>query len=89
MKISELNPTKIILETLGERSTLKDEEELLNVFKARFTKKERAVLKEKFSGVSDAEIMATLNFDEKRLEEVFAGAIKKIKNQAIHREFYK
>jgi hypothetical protein len=88
MKLKELEARKIIISVMGERGELKSEEELAAVLKKRLTKKERQALNAKVTGADMAETFALLNVEETRYEAIIAGAIKKIKNESVHREFY-
>jgi len=88
MKLKELEATKIVKMIMGERGTLKSEDELAAILKKRLTKKEREALNAKVTGADMAETLASLNADEARYEAIIAGAVKKIKNVTVHGEFY-
>ena len=88
MKLKELEATKIVKMVMGERGELKNEDELAIILKKRLTKKERQALNAKVTNMDNAEILALLNADSERFEKIVAGAIKKIKNESVHGEFY-
>ncbi|MBD3807906.1 MAG: hypothetical protein IE880_04220 [Epsilonproteobacteria bacterium] len=88
MKLEELKAREIIISVLGERGTLKSEDELLLILKKRLTKKERFALNAKVANADMQNTLETLNIDNERYEAIIAGAVKKIKNESIHKEFY-
>lgn len=88
MKLEELKAREIIISVLGERGTLKSEDELLLILKKRLTKKERFALNAKVANADMQNTLETLNIDNERYEAIIAGAVKKIKNENIHKEFY-
>lgn len=88
MKISDLQATKIITLALGEQSTLKTEDELAVLLKKRLTKKERELLNDKVNGINEEQTMTSLKADKARYDAIFAGAIKKLKNQSVHGDFF-
>jgi len=89
MKLEELEARKIVIDIMGQRGELKSDPELAEILKKRLTKKERKVLNAKFTGEDIDTLMATLNIDKERLEKIVAGAVKKIKNETLHKEFYR
>lgn len=88
MKLEELKSRDIILFALGERGPLKSEDELSQILKKRLTKKERLALNLKISGIDTTEALDSLKVDNDRYEIIIAGAIKKMKNETMHKEFY-
>ena len=84
MKLKNLEAKKIILTILGERGELKSEAELAEILKKRLTKKERQVLNAKLGG-AETKIPS---IEPSELESIAQKAIKKIKNESVHREFY-
>jgi len=88
MKLKELESTKIILSVLGERGELKSEDELSIILKKRLTKKEMKAINAYTIGAEKAEVAEELNADEERVAGLVASAVKKIKNESVHREFY-
>lgn len=88
MKLEELKAREIIISVLGERGTLKSEDELLLILKKRLTKKERFALNAKVANADMQNTLETLNIDNERYEAIIAGAVKKIKNESVHKEFY-
>ncbi len=84
MKLKELEARKIIQMVIGDkRAITKNEDELALILKKRLTKKECEVLNAKACGV-----METLEMDETRCEALLASAIKKIKNESVHGDFF-
>ena len=65
---------------------LKDEEELKEVLKRKFTKKELKVFIAKEENKSIEEIKALINDDEERIEEIHKAAIKKLNQEKIKQE---
>ncbi|MBV5277572.1 MAG: hypothetical protein J0647_00725 [Campylobacteraceae bacterium] len=88
MKLDQLEARKIIKMVLGDKRETRDEDELAQLLKKRLTKKEREVLNAKASGVDKEETMSTLKIDEARYEVILAGAIKKLKNESVHGDFF-
>ncbi len=89
MKLKELSATKIVKMVMGERDGLRGEDELAMVLKKRLTKKERVALNSKAEGCVDlTSVLADLNVDQSRFDEIVANAVKKIKNESLHRELY-
>ena len=89
MKLKELNAIEIIKMVLGdERVPVKSEEELAQLLKKRMTKKELSVLHAKAEGTNEEEVMASLKIDSSRYETLVKGAIKKLKNESIHGDFF-
>lgn len=88
MKLEELKAREIIIFALGERGTLKSDDELAVILKKRLTKKERFALNAKVCNMDIDEMLKSLNADMQRCEAIIAGAIKKIKNESVHKEFY-
>ena len=84
MKLQELEARKIILMVMGDKRPLtKTDEELALLLKKRLTKKECEVLNAKVCGTSDA-----LGMESVRVESLLASAIKKIKNESVHGDFF-
>lgn len=88
MKLKELEATKVVLSVLGERGVLKSEEELAIILKKRLTKKEMKAINAYTIGADKAETAEAMSVDEERLAGLVASAVKKIKNESVHREFY-
>lgn len=88
MKLQDMEARKIIISVLGERGSLKSDDELATVLKKRLTKKERLALNAKATNADTAATMEALNVDETRFNEIIARAVKKIKNESVHKEFY-
>ena len=89
MKLKELNAIQIIEMVLGDkRKPVKSEEELAQLLKRRMTKKELVVLHAKVTKTNQEEVMASLNIDEARYETIFRNAIKKLKNESVHGDFF-
>jgi hypothetical protein len=89
MKLSELNAIEIINMILGDkRAPVKSEEELAQLLKKRMTKKELEVLHAKASDIAEVDVMASLNVDETRYKALLRGAIKKLKNESVHGDFF-
>ena len=65
---------------------LKDEEELKEVLKRKFTKKELKVFIAKEENKSIEEIKALINDDEERIEEIYKAAIKKLNQEKTKKE---
>jgi hypothetical protein len=89
MTLKELNAIKIIEMVLGDKRLLvKSEEELALLLKKRMTKKELEVLNAKVEGTNPEDVMKSLNIDAVRYEKLVRGAIKKLKNESIHGDFF-
>ncbi|KIM04637.1 MAG: hypothetical protein KN64_07195 [Sulfurovum sp. AS07-7] len=88
MKLEELKAREIIISVLGERGTLKSEDELSQILKKRLTKKERFALNAKVTNADMQNTLEALNADVDRYEAIIAGAVKKMKNESVHKEFY-
>lgn len=89
MNLKELEVTKIIKTVLGDkRALVKTEEELAKLFKKRFTKKEREILNAYVKDINQEKTMSNLKIDAQRYETMLAGAIKKIKNESVHGDFF-
>lgn len=89
MKLKEIEASKIIAHVLGDkRVPTKGDEELAMLFKKRFTKKELEVLNASVLGVKKAFSMEALHVDETRYEALLLKALKKLKNEATHRDFF-
>lgn len=88
MKLNELEATKIVKMVMGEKRALKDEDELAKLLKKRLTKKEREVLNDIVNGVDRAQTMESLKADKIRYDAILAGAIKKLKNESVHGDFF-
>ena len=84
MKLKELKAREIIQMVMGkERISSKSDEELALILKKRLTKKECEVLNAQVSGTVDA-----LEMSAERYEALIASAIKKIKNESVHGDFF-
>jgi chaperonin GroEL (HSP60 family) len=88
MKLQEFEATKVVLSVLGERGILKSEEELAIILKKRLTKKEMKAINAYTIGADKSETAEAMSVDEERLAGLVASAVKKIKNESVHREFY-
>jgi len=89
MTLKELNAIEIIKMVLGdERVPVKSEQELAMLLKKRMTKKELEVLNSKVAGITQEDVMASLNIDVARYETLVKGAMKKLKNESIHGDFF-
>ena len=75
-----MNVEKSLLSTIDKLvGTLKEEDELIEVLKRKFTKKEYKVYFAKEDGKSIDEIKELIHDDEKRVEELYKSACKKLK----------
>ena len=84
MKLNELKAREIIQMVMGDkRIPTKSDEELALLLKKRLTKKECEVLNAKACGV-----LETLEMDEVRRESLMVSAMKKIKNESVHGDFF-
>ena len=88
MKLDELEATKIIKMVMGDKRALKDEAELAKMLKKRLTKKEREVMNDLVNSVDKTVTMESLKADKKRYDAILAGAIKKLKNESVHGDFF-
>ncbi len=89
MTIKELNAIEIIKMVLGDkRELVKSKEELSVLLKKRMTKKELEVLNAKVECITPEVVMKSLNIDVLRYEKLLKGAIKKIKNESVHGDFF-
>lgn len=66
--------------------TLKDEEELTEVVKRKFTKKEYKVFVSMESEVPVSEIAKEIHTDEDRVKEIYKAACKKLNQEKIKKE---
>ena len=66
--------------------TLKEEAELIEVLKRKFTKKEYKVYFAKEEGKNISEIKELVHDDEKRIEEIYKSACKKLNQEKIKQE---
>ena len=90
MTLKELNAIKIIEMVLGDkRVPVKNEEELALLLKKRMTKKELEVLNAKVEGITQEDVMTSLNIDAARYETLVKSATKKLKNESVHGDFFK
>lgn len=82
-----MNLEKSLLSTIDKLvGRLKDEEELLEVLKRKFTKKEYKVYFARESGKSVEDIKELVHDDEKRIEEIYKAACKKLNQEKIKQE---
>jgi DNA-binding CsgD family transcriptional regulator len=89
MTLKELNAIEIIKMALGDKRVLvKSEQELALLLKKRMTKKELEVLNAKVEGITQEDVMISLNIDTIRYEKLLRGAIKKLKNESVHGDFF-
>ncbi len=89
IKLQEIEASKIIHHVLGDkRVPTKSDAELAMLFKKRFTKKELEVLNADILGVEKTVSMEALHVDEKRYDTLLASALKNLKNEAVHRDFF-
>ena len=89
MTLKELKAIEIIKMVLGDnRMPVKSEEELALLLKKRMTKKELEVLNAKVQGITQEDVMASLNIDLARYETLVRGATKKLKNESVHGNFF-
>lgn len=66
--------------------TLKSEEDLKEVLKKKFTKKELKVFIAMEEGKSIQEIMELIKDDEERVDEIYKAACKKVNQEKIKKE---
>ena len=84
MKLKDLKAREIIEMVMGkERISAKSDEELALILKKRLTKKECEVLNAHVCGLNEA-----LEMEEARKQSLMASAIKKIKNESVHGDFF-
>ncbi|AFL67385.1 hypothetical protein [Sulfurospirillum barnesii] len=89
MKLEELEARKIILMVMGDKRTItKTDAELGLILKKRLTKKECAILNAEATKSDKNALMSELKIDEARYEALKASAIKKMKNESVHGDFY-
>lgn len=89
MILKELNAIQIIKMVLGdERVPVKSNEELAQLLKKRMTKKELSVLHAMAENINQEEMMKSLKVDEARYEALLRSAIKKLKNESVHGDFF-
>lgn len=89
MKLNELEARKIILMVMGDkRSLTKSDEELALLLKKRLTKKECEVLNAEALGKDKETLMSEQKIDATRYDALKASAIKKIKNESVHGDFF-
>ena len=89
MKLNELEARKIILMVMGDKRALtKSDPELALLLKKRLTKKECEVLNAEACGIDKETTMSEQKIDLARYEALKAGAIKKIKNESVHGDFF-
>ncbi len=89
MKLNEFEARKIILMVMGDKRPLtKSDEELALLLKKRLTKKECEVLNAEVSGKDKNATMSEQKIDVARYEALKASAIKKIKNESVHGDFF-
>lgn len=75
----ELNIDKLV-------GTLKDEDELEEVLKKKFTKKEFKVFVAFSEGKTLDEVKTIVNDDEERINEIYKTACKKLNQEKIKKE---
>jgi len=89
MTLKELKSKEIIKMVLGDkREPVKSEQELALFLKKRMTKKELEVLNAKVKGIIQDDVIKSLNIDALRYEKLLIGAIKKLKNESTHGDFF-
>lgn len=82
-----MNLEKSLLSTIDKLvGTLKNEEELLEVLKRKFTKKEYKVYFAREEGKSIEEITELIHDEEERIEELYKSACKKLNQEKIKQE---
>lgn len=82
-----MNVEKSLLSTIDKLvGTLKEEAELIEVLKRKFTKKEYKVYFAKEAGKDIEEIKTLIHDDEKRIEELYKSACKKLNQEKIKQE---
>lgn len=65
---------------------LKEEEELLQILKKKFTKKELKVFIAMENKTSISEIAKEISTDEDRVQEIYKASIKKLNQEKIKKE---
>jgi hypothetical protein len=89
MKLNELEARKIIVMVMGDKRALtKSDEELALLLKKRLTKKECEVLNAEVLGKDKEALMSEQKIDVTRYDALKASAIKKIKNESVHGDFF-
>ena len=89
MKLEALEARKIIMMVMGDKRALsKTDAELGLILKKRLTKKECAILNAEATKSDKNALMIDLKIDEARYEALKASAIKKMKNESVHGDFY-
>lgn len=82
-----MNFTQSILDNIDKLvGTLKPEEELQEVLKRKFTKKEYKVFVAVESGESFEDLEKIMKDDKKRIEELYKNACKKLNQELFKRE---
>lgn len=82
-----MNLEKSLLSTIDKLvGTLKSEEQLLEILKRKFTKKEYKVYFARESGKSIEDIKELINDNEERIEEIYKTACKKLNQEKIKKE---
>ncbi|MGB6328137.1 MAG: hypothetical protein WBF48_04370 [Halarcobacter sp.] len=82
-----MNIEKSLLSTIDKLvGTLKEEDELIEVLKRKFTKKEYKVYFARESGKSIEEIKELVHDEEERIEEIYKTACKKLNQEKIKKE---
>lgn len=82
-----MNFTKSITNNIDKLvGTLKSEEELQEVLKRKFTKKEYKVFVAIESGESIEQLQDTIKDDKQRIEELYKNACKKLNQELFKKE---
>ncbi|MCP5062995.1 MAG: hypothetical protein GY936_11095 [Ignavibacteriae bacterium] len=82
-----MNLEKSLLSTIDKLvGTLKEENELIEVLKRKFTKKEYKVYFARESGKTVEDIKELIHDDEVRIEELYKSACKKLNQEKIKQE---
>ncbi|AXH10975.1 hypothetical protein CP960_11510 [Malaciobacter halophilus] len=82
-----MNFTKSITNNIDKLvGTLKSEEELQEVLKRKFTKKEYKVFVAIESGESIEQLQDTMKDDKQRIEELYKNACKKLNQELFKKE---
>lgn len=82
-----MNIEESVLSTIDKLvGTLKQEDELIEVLKRKFTKKEFKVYFAKQSGKDISEIKELVHDNEERIEEIYKSACKKLNQEKIKQE---
>lgn len=82
-----MNIEKSLLSTIDKLvGTLKSEDQLIEVLKRKFTKKEYKVYFAKESGKSIEEIKELIHDEEERIEILYKSACKKLNQEKIKQE---